>query len=454
MENQKSSSTPKWLEELQLKSWEPEILLSGIVLYGMFKTPELLDQFLGFVQTNINISYSDIENMISLMKVATYWLIFGLILHLISRGIWIGMVGLSYTFPKGINHEKLKFKGRFSKRLEEMNSTELIIIRLERLCSSLFSVSFMLFMCIVGGYLYLLAFIMLPFILNYYLLDGASNPLIDDFFGYYALVAVVIGLIGLIDFLTLGIFKKIKFIEKVYWPIYRVISFVTLSRFYRHIYYNIISNYSKWKISMFLFVFTIVSIFSIISSSDSTYPGDTYSSIEIWSNSKGTGAFTGYYDDQNEDKYSVQAHIQSDIISGNTIRLFVVASANREDSMRAHVKYDSIIKVNPDTSRSYLKLNTVKSFFHVYLNDSLQENLNWKFHYKSITRQKGYLTYLDITDLPIGQHTLKVKAPPGMRMGTFADIPFYRELGYQRAPVKSRKEEPEDYADIKPLLTK
>ena len=46
MNEEKQSIVPKWLTELQQRSWEPEILLSGIVLYGMFKVPDLLDDFL------------------------------------------------------------------------------------------------------------------------------------------------------------------------------------------------------------------------------------------------------------------------------------------------------------------------------------------------------------------------------------------------------------------------
>ncbi len=37
MDRDVKNENPDWLDELQKKSWEPEILLSGIVLYGMFK---------------------------------------------------------------------------------------------------------------------------------------------------------------------------------------------------------------------------------------------------------------------------------------------------------------------------------------------------------------------------------------------------------------------------------
>jgi len=96
-------------------SWEPEILLSGIVLYGMFKAPELLDSLYDYVNLNLDISGGDFKNFISLFKVSIKWLTFGLIMHLISRGIWVGMVGLSFTFTKGVDLNKLKLTDKFEK---------------------------------------------------------------------------------------------------------------------------------------------------------------------------------------------------------------------------------------------------------------------------------------------------------------------------------------------------
>ena len=109
---------PAWLNELQQKSWEPEILLSGIVLYGMFQIPDLLDSFLEFGNDNLFGSTTDLDNFVSSIKVALYWLIGTLILHLISRGIWVGMVGLSYTFPNGINRDRLKMSGKFTSTID------------------------------------------------------------------------------------------------------------------------------------------------------------------------------------------------------------------------------------------------------------------------------------------------------------------------------------------------
>jgi hypothetical protein len=451
----KLERAPKWLRQLQLHSWEPEILLSGIVLYGLFQTPELLDKLLVFVQVNLYGGNSDIDNLVAILKVAIYWLTLGLILHLISRGIWVGMVGLSFTFPKGINIERLHLSPKFKNHLEKIPSIQSIIISLEKLCSSLFSISFMLFMCMIGGYFFFLALLIIPLMtLAYIFFDGNWSGFNDMFLATYVITLVVIALIGLIDFVTLGFIKRFKWLSRIYWPIYRFISILTLSRLYRPIYYSIVSNFSKWKISIFLIAFVSIS-FKMIDS-DSTYPGDQFSKIELWNNSMNTGAFSGYYDDQNSDKFSQRAHIQSDIIRGNTIRLFVVSRADLEDSVRSYSNYDSLV-INLDTARHYINLHAMKNFYHVYIDDSLVRDLDWRFHYKSQTGQKGILTWIGVSDLDEGLYSLRIAGPDEMYRGSFAKIPFYREFntnGFLQQIQPAQNEEDPDYLRLKPFLPK
>ena len=454
-QNQKFTK-PTWLEELQLRSWEPEILLSGIVLYGMFKTPDLLDQAYYFFITNIS-NAGDVENFVALIKVATYWLILGLILHLISRGIWVGMIGLSFTFPKGIKLEELKVDEKFNSHLSRIPSMEEIIIRLEKVCSSLFSISFMLFMCIIGAYMYLMVLLIVPYFTVYFLSDGSIDLSSYSIYGFYAMFVVVLGLLALLDFLTFGFFlKRFKYVARVYYPLYRFISIVTLSRFYRPIYYSLITNLPRWKITIFLIFFVGINIYVIPGMADSTNPGDEISRIELFSNGQGYAAFSGNYDDQNDDKFSIRAHIQSDVIRTNTIRLFVVADANLEDSILTYCNYDKLA-AELDTASSYVKMKCISDFYHLYLNDSLIRDYQWKFHYLQKSGQRGYLTWIDITDLESGLHELKIDTPPGMYRFPRSRIPFYREInpGYYM-PNESKSSEGKDERDLiqpKPFLT-
>ncbi|MCP4459169.1 MAG: hypothetical protein GY816_14280 [Cytophagales bacterium] len=271
----------------------------------------------------------------------------------------------------------------------------------------------------------------------------------------YILLVLFIGFLALIDFLTLGWLKRFKLFSKIYYPIYWVISVVTLSRLYRSIYYSILSNLSKWKISIILVVFVIVSFYSI-DNVDQDYPGESFSQIELWSDRQGVDAYSGNYDDQNGDKYSNRAHIQSDIIRGNTVRLFVVARADNEENIRKNCNYDSLVE-NLDTARMYINLHCVSSYYKVFIDDSLVQDIPWKFHFKASTQQRGLLTWINVRSLQEGLHELKIKGANKRGDQKFSTIPFYREYSeglYIPDKRIKEKEKDSDYMSIKPLLPK
>lgn len=444
--------TPKWLEELQQRSWEPEILLSGIVLYGMFKVPPLLEKFLAFFKSSLYGTLTDVDNLVGILKLGIYWLIVGLILHLIARGIWVGMVGLSYTFPNGINKSTLKMSGKFAGKLDNLPAFQTTIIRLEKLCSSLFSISFMLFMSTLGGYLYLFVLIVIPFAI---LIAFASPAIWADSvaFDVYVVVVLVAGVVALLDFVTLGYVRRFRWVARIYWPIHRIISALTLARFYRSIYYAFVSNYNKWVITLILVGFTLTSILSLGTIID---PNETsLSRIALWHSSRGDQVFHGYYDDQNEDRFSVQAQISSDIIDQDVLRLFIPADISKEDSIRSHARYDSLVAASKDTPKSKIDLKAVSQFYHVYLNDSLLKELPWFYHYKVRTSQQGYLAYINIATLPEGVHHVQVGGPPEMYRNLWADIPFYRLIApAPQREVSVEKKPDEDYLQVKPMLPK
>ncbi|MEQ8238226.1 MAG: hypothetical protein RIA69_03395 [Cyclobacteriaceae bacterium] len=439
----KKSLNTSWLTELQQKSWEPEILLSGIVLYGLFQIPAILDALLLYGKDNLFGDTTDLDNLISSLKVALYWLTCGLILHLISRGIWVGMVGLSFTFPNGMNKERLKVTGKFEQQLDKIPSIEQIIINLEKVSSALFSVSFMLFMIMMGAYLFILILLVIPiFGVEQLLGIDAFGKTAENVISIYAVTILSIGGLSLVDFVTLGFFRRFKWVSKLYYPLYWLVSSITLSRFYRPIYYTIISNYGKWKIGLFLIFFAVTSVFGVGGLQDGVFPGESLTQLEFWNNSRRSTSFSGHYDDQIDDFHSVQAQIQSDIISGNTLRLFVVLKVSREDSIRKYCNYDSLISQTKMIS-SEIEHHCASAFYHVYLNDSLISDQKWLFKYKQRTEQRGLISYIDVSDLPQGMHSIRVRGPKEMYKFNFSEIPFYREISQNEyyVPQKPKKKE-------------
>ncbi len=451
MNEDKQSIVPKWLTELQQRSWEPEILLSGIVLYGMFKVPDLLDDFLVFFKLNIFGNSSDINNLVALFKMGIYWLITGLILHLICRGIWIGMVGLSYTFPKGINSDKVDYKGKFKERVESTPSYERIVMKLEKISSSLFSLSFMLFMSLVGGYLFFLTLVILPFTISYIYFDLGFDGPFFEVFQIYVIAIVIIGLLGLLDFVSLGYLRRFKWFSKLFWPIHRIISILTLSRFYRPIYYGIVTNFNKWIFFLFLAAFAFISIMGAGTIANTIYPGDNISRLQIWNSRPGYSAYPGNYSDQNSEQPSWRAQIPSDVITGNVLKLFVAAHVSYEERMLKHTPLDSLKKLYPDTTTAALEAMVVQNYFKIGIDDQVIEVPRWYFHYKLESNQRGFLTYIDISNLQEGIHHLKVTTQLDSAFSrTISNIPFYRDQTLVPITNPTIQEEKENNPDFQP----
>ena len=144
------AETPDWLLEIQNRSWEPEILISGISLTFLFILSNyiynfhaMLIQDYGVFSLMIQVSYYTSVILLTGFKLV-------LIIHLILRGVWTGMVGLSYVFPEGVNRQKLAKINRNNIYVKP----EVLVIRIEKLCSLLFSFIFFSITSVIGMYIF------------------------------------------------------------------------------------------------------------------------------------------------------------------------------------------------------------------------------------------------------------------------------------------------------------
>ena len=169
--------------------------------------------------------------LVAMLKMGIYWLIIGLILHLVCRGLWIGLVGLSYAFPEGIKTEKLNYQPKYLQKVQAVPPFEVIILRLERICSNIYSISFLLFMCLLGAYIFFMVTVITPMLVIVYRVDNLANDRALQLAVHtYAYGFLIFSGIGLVDFLSMGYLRRFPFFAKIFWPIYRVFSFLTLSR--------------------------------------------------------------------------------------------------------------------------------------------------------------------------------------------------------------------------------
>ena len=132
------NQTPKWLIAAQNKSWEPEILISGITLTFLFILSNRIYNFFGMLTQDFGVfdAISKSLYIISIISLTSLKII--LVAHLVLRGVWTGFVGLSYVLPNGVKYEKLPKNQRSVK----FDTPESIVIKIEKICSLLFSFIF------------------------------------------------------------------------------------------------------------------------------------------------------------------------------------------------------------------------------------------------------------------------------------------------------------------------
>ena len=237
----KKSFFSEWLEQLQQESWQLELLISGLALFGIWESQNLiirLDYYIDVFAT------SDFRPYLRTFRHLLWssWAIFllNLLVHIILRGFWIGAIGLRYV-SGDIDFDTLKYSDRFKNYYKSrIGSFDEYIERIEKISSVIFSFTFLLFFMLVSFIVFNITFALIIALIHKFLEEESSETVI----GFFGLFYYGLGLIVLIDFFTLGAFKKIKdnTISSIYFWIYRFYSTVSLSFFYRPLLLNFIDN--------------------------------------------------------------------------------------------------------------------------------------------------------------------------------------------------------------------
>ncbi len=421
-------TTPEWLRRTQERSWEPEILISGIVLLALTQVPRLLDNLHYFLEERTSTFWfntaSGDDVVIALLKASSYWLIAGLITHLVMRSVWVSFVGLSYAYPQGIQLEKMKLQPWFRNRLSKLPDFTASVVRLENICSSLYAVAFMLVMVTLSACLYgvftilfgLLLITLFPVFLNEY------NLLDYILLGF----TVVIALPYFIDFVTLGLLKRFRGFWKVYRPVYIFMGWITLAGVYRGIYYGLLTNLHHGKTRLAIITFVVLSFLLVraLDSSSSTFWGSELIDLKV-----GIATTDGFYRDQNPSRFSTWAHIQSATIENNTLELFLPHKVQYEQFMLEACDENLLLKGDSSdySGTDARNLECMNAFYNLYIDEQPIEMEGYYFRELNTTNQIGLFGWIDVSDFPTGVHELSVHCNfPSNKDQRRTLVPFFK----------------------------
>ena len=268
----KKSFFSEWLEKLQQESWQLELLISGLALFGIWESRSLLLKLDYYLESNTVDPY-DIYSSLFVNILWAGWAIFmvNLLIHIIIRGLWIGAIGLRYV-SGDIDFDELNyseiFKNYYKKRIGSFDD---YIERLEMLSSVLFSFTFLLFFMLFSFVFINIVFATIGSTINNIFYHDSTGPQI----GTVVTVSLLygLGILVLIDFFTLGGFRKVKdrTFSKAYFWLYRFYSTISLSFIYRPLLLNFIDNRYTRNLFFLAIPYVLVLLFGFRLSSFERY---------------------------------------------------------------------------------------------------------------------------------------------------------------------------------------
>lgn len=400
-------------------------MISGIVLLALTQVPRLLDQMHYWLEERTGAFYFYTSNVddfiIAALKGCTYWLMAGIILHLVLRSVWVSFVGLSYVFPKGVQAEKLKLRPWFEERIKALPSFEASVTRLENVCSAVYATAFLFVMATLGFCTYMIVILGLVMVVAQILPpemlrdDSVLDLVVSGF-------TLVVAVPYMIDFLTLGWVKRIPWFWRVYRYPYRFMSAVTFAPVYRGIYYGLISNINRWKLFFLLLFFFVVNLF-IVAPSEAFFKSGgelVVSQLEV-------SVIDGYYRDQSPNRYSTRAHIQSELIREGGLQVFLPHKLQYEKM---------ILEICPQNLKAkgieddfdfpgQRNLACMSSFYSFRIDTVEVQPTQFYFREMTSTAQVGLTTWIDLKGFERGMHALEVYENTFEGSFMRAHIPFF-----------------------------
>jgi len=436
----KNSAFKELLDRLQQESWQLELLISGFAIFGLFSST-------GAIQANLEAANYDGDVYFVLLwfsvKVCCWILISNLLIHVVLRGLWIGALGLRYV-SGDIDYDKLNYSPKFTKFLSnKIGSFDKYIATLENYCSVLFAISFLLIFYFIACLAFIVAILMTIFVFLDNDIDGWVGKA-ATITGIVIILFILLGaLLTFIDFITQGFLKKKKWISRIYFPIYRIFSFITLSFLYRPLVYNFLDNRFGRRLSIIL----VPAYVGILFLTSYSYQESNYLSIDR--DSSKDYANPGNYEDLliENINFVETATIQSKIITDPYVKVFMIFDENLEERLFNYNKglsplkdlrgYSSEITITGNNfsrsqriKRDSLRREYYKTFneMHSVYIDTIRQNVEF-LATTNKNKKLGFETYVDIKNLTPRKHLLKIARKRIRKKDTsnfvIIEIPFW-----------------------------
>jgi len=450
------------------------LLITGFSIFLLATSLEQYDSFESAFRFNKLSGQRDnpifaisIRLIISTIPLALRFFLISLLVNLLLRGFWIGIVGLS-SVSNQIDFDHIKLQKPFKKFLpENVRTLDELILFLDKISSVIFAYTYLVAFSLISVVLigaFLFSIIGITVLLPRVFGDTAVVALMNFVLFMTWLVFALAALIFFLDTLLFSAFKKSKWFSILYYPIYRFYGVISISFLYRSIYYHLITNFKKKQIAMVSLGLLVISL--VVNRIEAINPYQFYPEIkEELSNV----VQNKHYDDQRSFGYINTVSMPSKYVKSRYLEFFVRYNPNLNSAFELlcpeakdlEVDESFIKSINAgiesqlDTSKrvkeliypidQYRKdveagLDCITQVYEFYVDGSPLLAYDLIFTQHQNKGEKGFLVIVNIDEIPAGRHELEVKVLAfkdsnifnattldDFEMETWVRIPFWKE---------------------------
>jgi hypothetical protein len=392
-----SSSTkkiPKWLRHTQYNSWEGEILISGGAIFTLLQIADFLAlQKVFFSENN---PFIGLDEVLIISMVAVKGVTLSFTLHLFLRGLWVSLLCVNGSFPRGINFSRLKLAERYQQTSSPSTLTPQLLT-LDKICGLVFYAGFVFVLFLLGLFL-----------------CAAVGLIFSRVAEWLNTIFVVFLILYFVDFIFAGPLRKNPNIGRLFYPVYVFFNLLTLGVLYRKSMQIIFSNIKKAGAVFFILIFTVttfglsyLSLYPVLRL-PSPFEGRPFPGTE---NNPGVKYVDRFYIDE--------------LTPTDNIRWFAIESRNAKGKwMRVFVNYHWIYSrgINETDNVSFDKIVTLQID-----NDTLR-NIDWLNELRTQSHQQGIMAMIPVDSLSTGKHIIALNVGDDYyKKNPTPRIPFWKE---------------------------
>lgn len=431
MSSEEIIDKPDWLSKIERQSFEVELIVSGLAIYGSL----YLGTFLHEASESLVFQFSD--NVLFLLKfvflylfVAQKILLLSFITHFALRVLWIGMIGLNSVYPDGINLNSRAYPEHIlQKAKEEYPSVTDYSLKLDRTCSVIFSILCAAIIVFVVIAIWLFIAIGISELLRTFLSDSIVYGIQVSVFTLFYIVVIALGLLT-----TIGPYVGSDLSKKYAYKILSGLNrgfFLMFHEPFAYISYTLRTNSSKVKFVMASILICFISV--VLSFNDLSKTFNIYKKEAFFEqNQTETGIFNRNYLDTHDGNYLLYPTIQSEVIKDGYLKLFIPEYTrerkSREMICGAFVPDEKNTDLQNRIARDNYHEECAMSYYTLIIDKGRLDNIQFKHRRHNSKLQWGYQAIIPVSSLSEGEHQLKIKMAYKNEDGQSITriIPFYK----------------------------